>query len=113
MNRSGVSYDDLREAGDDMARFDANLSSALAHVAPAEFQLVLHTKKLDAMKDGIMIAGCQILYSVDQLFRMSEMEGGVYHTEHLFSVKMKGERSRISSLYGISCWPGRLGPQTM
>ena len=39
-----------------------------------------------------MIAGRQILLLIDQHFRMSEMDGGVYETEHLFSVKMKGEK---------------------
>ena len=39
-----------------------------------------------------MIAGRQILLLIDQHFRMSEMDGGVYDTEHLFSVKMKGEK---------------------
>ncbi len=92
LTRPAVSYDDLREAKDDMATVDAKLSSALAHVAPAEFQRVLHTEKLDAMKGGRMFAGRQILFLVDQRFRMSEMDGGVYDTEHLFSVKMKGEK---------------------
>ncbi len=78
--RPGVTYDELQEAGDDMATLDAKLSSALAHVAPAEFQRVLHTKKLDAMKDGRVIAGRQVLYLVDQNFRMSEMDGDVYDT---------------------------------
>ncbi len=50
--RSGISYDDLREAGDDVATLDAELLSVLAHVAPADFQRVLHTKELEAMKDG-------------------------------------------------------------
>ena len=70
-----------------MATLDAKLSSALAHVAPPDFQRVLHTKKLDAMKDGKMIAGRQILYLVDQHFKMSEMDGGVYDTEHLFQLR--------------------------
>ena len=39
-----------------------------------------------------MIAGRQILFLIDQHFRMSDMDGGVYDTEHLFSVKMKGEK---------------------
>ena len=39
-----------------------------------------------------MIAGRQILFLIDSHFRMSEMDGGVYDTEHLFSVKMKGEK---------------------
>ena len=39
-----------------------------------------------------MIAGRQILFLIDHHFRMSEMDGGVYDTEHLFSVKMKGEK---------------------
>ncbi len=56
---------------------DAKLPSALAHVAPADFQRALHTDKLDAMKDGKMIADRQILFLVDQRFRISEMDGGV------------------------------------
>ena len=39
-----------------------------------------------------MIAGRQILFLIDHHFRMSEMDGGVYDPEHLFSVKMKGEK---------------------
>ncbi len=85
-----IMYDELGQAGDDMATLDAKLSSALALVAPAEFQRTLHTKKLDAMKEGRMIAGRQILFLIDQHFRMSEMDGGVYDAEHLFS--MKGEK---------------------
>jgi hypothetical protein len=99
----GIAYDELAEPGDDMATLDAKLSSALAHVAPAEFQRTLQTKKLDAMKEGRMIADRQILLLIDQHFRMSEMDGGVYDTEHLFSVKMKGESSRSSSLLGTTC----------
>ena len=88
----GIAYDDLAEPGDDMATLDAKLSSALAHIAPAEFQRTLQTKKIDAMKENKMIAGRQILFLIDHHFRMSEMDGGVYDTEHLFSVKMKGEK---------------------
>jgi hypothetical protein len=43
------------------------------------------------MKENKMIAGRQILFLIDHHFRMSEMDGGVYDTEHFFSVKMKGE----------------------
>ena len=43
LQRPSIMYDDLCEAGDDMATLDAKLSSALAHVAPAEFQRTLHT----------------------------------------------------------------------
>ena len=88
----GALYEQFENAGEDMVTLDAKLSSALAHIAPAEFQRTLHTKKLDAMKEGKMIAGRQILFLIDQHYRMSEMDGGVYDTEHLFSVKMKGER---------------------
>ena len=84
VQRTGIAYDEIAEAGDDMATLDAKLSSALAHVAPAEIQRTLHTKKLDAMKEGRMIAGRQILLLIDQHFRMSEMDGGVYDMEHLF-----------------------------
>ena len=38
VQRPGVAFEDLAEPGDDMATLDAKLSSALAHVAPAEFQ---------------------------------------------------------------------------
>ncbi len=31
-----------------------------------------------------MIAGRQIFLLIDQRFRMSQMDGGVYDTEHLF-----------------------------
>ena len=46
----GAVYDALAEPGDDMATLDAKLSSGLAHIAPAEFQRTLQTKKIDAMK---------------------------------------------------------------
>ena len=75
-----------------MATLDAKLSSAMAHIAPAEFQRTRQTKKIDAMKENNMIAGHQILFLIDHHFRMSEMDGGVYDTEHLFLVKMKGEK---------------------
>ncbi len=55
-----------------MATLDANLSSALAHIAPADFQRMLHTKNFDAMKDGQKNAGRQILRLVDQHFQMSD-----------------------------------------
>ena len=42
----GIAYDVLAEPGDDMATLDAKLSSALAQIAPAEFQRTLQTKKL-------------------------------------------------------------------
>ena len=80
----GIAHDDLAEPCDDMATLDAKLSSALAHIAPAEVQRTLQTKKIDAMKENRMIAGRQILFLIDQHFRMSEMDGGVYDTEHLF-----------------------------
>ena len=81
----GIAYDVLAEPGDDMATLDAKLSSALAHIAPAECQRTLQTTKIDAMKDNKMIAGRQILFLIYHHFRMSEMDGGVYDTEHLFS----------------------------
>ena len=74
----GVLYEALAEPGDDMATLDAKLSSALAHIAPTEFQRTLQTKKIDAMKENRMIAGRQILFLIDGHFRMSEMGGGVY-----------------------------------
>ena len=80
----GAACEQFENAGEDMVTLDAKLSSTLAHIAPAEFQRTLHTKKLDAMKEGKMIAGRQILFLIDQHYRMSEMDGGVYDTEHLF-----------------------------
>jgi hypothetical protein len=47
-----------------------------------------------------MIAGRQILFLVDQHFKMSEMDGGVYDTEHLFSIRMRGEKLH----YFITTW---------
>ena len=70
-----------------MATLDAKLASALAHIVTPDFQRTLHAKKMEAMKNGRMIAGRQILFLVDQHFRMSEMDGGVYDTEHLFSIR--------------------------
>ncbi len=92
----GVSHDDLREAGDDAATLDAKLSSALARVAPADFQRVLRAKKLDAMKDGNMIAGWRILFSVDQRFRMSEIWGCVRRGASLLD---KDEVRKVSGVH--------------
>ena len=87
-----TSYDILREPGDDFATLDAKLASALTHIVPADFQRTLHAKKMEAMKRGHMIAGRQILFLIDQHFKMSEKDGGVYDTEHLFSIRMRGEK---------------------
>lgn len=38
-----------------------------------------------------MIVGLQIPFLVVQHFKMSDMDGGVYDTEHLFSIRMRGE----------------------
>ena len=67
-------------------------ASALTHIIPVDFQRTLHVKKMEAMKHGQMIAGRQILFLVDQHFKMSEMDGGVYDTEHLFSIRLRGEK---------------------
>ncbi len=72
-----------------MATLDAKLSSALAHVAPADLQRVMCAKKLDAVQDGEIR---QTLFLVDHRFRASEIDGDVYGAEHLFSSKMKGEK---------------------
>ncbi len=88
----GVTYDDLRYPGDDMATLDAKLASALAHNASPEFQKTLQTRKAEALRDGRMVAGRQILFMIDQHFKMTEADGSVFDTEHLFSVKMRGER---------------------
>ena len=42
----GIAYDVLAEPGDDMATLDAKLSSALAHIAPAEFKEPFRPRKL-------------------------------------------------------------------
>ena len=89
IQNAGARYEDLREPGDDFATLDAKLASALTHIFPPDFQRTLHAKKLEAMKDGRMIAGRQILFLIDQHFRMSEMDGGVYDTEHLFSIRLR------------------------
>ena len=52
MQNSGATCEHFGEAVEDMVTLDAKLSSALAHIAPAEFHRILHTKKLDAMKEG-------------------------------------------------------------
>ena len=88
----GVSFESLGETGDDMATLDAKLAAALSHIAPPDFQRALQAKKAEAMKTGRMVTGRQILYMVDQHFKMSEMDNSVYDTEHLFSIKMKGDR---------------------
>ena len=88
----GVTFDSLRATGDDMATLDAKLASALSHIVPHDFQRALQAKKAEAMKTGRMLAGRQILFMVDQRFKMSERDNSVYETEHLFSIKMKGDR---------------------
>ncbi len=49
MTHPRISYDDLRKTGDDVATLDTKMSSALAHVAPADFQILLHAEKLGAV----------------------------------------------------------------
>ena len=44
------------------------------------------------MKMGKMLAGRQILFMIDQHFKMSEMDNSVYETDHFFSTKLKGGR---------------------
>ena len=44
------------------------------------------------MKIGRMTAGRQILFLIDQYFRTHEMDGGVYDTKHLFSIRLRGDR---------------------
>ena len=88
----GVTFESLRATGDDVATLDAKLASALSHVAPPDFHRALQARKAEAMKSGKMLAGRQILLMVDQHFKMSEMDNSVCETEHLFSIKMKGDR---------------------
>ncbi len=39
-----------------------------------------------------MLAGRQIWFMIDQHFKISEMESPVYEAEHLFSIKLQGDR---------------------
>jgi len=74
-----------------MMTLDAKLASALTHVAPSDFMNTLRARKEEFFSKGEMITGRQIMYLVDQHFRMSDQDGAVYDTEHLFSVTLKGE----------------------
>ena len=67
-----------------MATLDAKLAAALAHAAPEDFQRTLQARKHEALNRGAMVTGRQILFLVDQHFRMTEADGAVYDTEHLF-----------------------------
>ena len=75
-----------------MATLGAKLASALAHAAPDEFQRTLQARKHEALNSIAMVSGRQILFLIDQHFRMTEADGAVYDTEHLFSVNLKGDR---------------------
>ncbi len=92
VSEAGITYEDLRSPGDDMATLDAKLASALAFNASPEFQKTLQTRKAEALREGRMVAGRQILFMIDQHFKMTEADGSVFDTEHLFSVKMRGDR---------------------
>ena len=49
----------------------------------------------DAPGSAVMVrvnAQKQILFLVDQHFRMTEVDGAIYDTENLFSVTMKGDK---------------------
>ncbi len=44
------------------------------------------------MKAGKMQAGRQTLFIIDQRFKMPGMDNSVYESEHLFSIKLNGDR---------------------
>ena len=92
----GTSYDNRIS----MATLDAKLASALAHSAPDDFQRTLHVNKQEALARNAMVTGRQILFLIDQHFRMTEADGAVYDTEHLLSVQIRGERLQES----LSTW---------
>ena len=75
-----------------MVTLDAKLAAALANAAPNDFQRILQARKHEALKEGAMVTGRQILFLIDQHFRMTEADGAVYDTEHLFSVTVEGDR---------------------
>ncbi len=77
---------------DAMPTLDAKLASALTRIAPIDFQRVLQAQNSDAMKMRKVPAGRQILLMIDQCFKRSDMYHLVYEAEHLFSIKLKGDR---------------------
>ena len=92
LQKEGVEYEHFIDPGIGMDTLDAKLASALTHVAPYEFQRIIQARKQEALKDGRMVSGRQILFLVDQRYKMSEADGAVFDTEHLFSVTLKGDR---------------------
>ena len=100
----GACYEDFRETTYEgrtcMATLDAKLASALAHAAPEDFQRTLQARTHEALNKGAMVTGRQILFLVDQHFRMTEAEGAVYDTEHLFSLTVIGTGCKSSCRRG-------------
>ena len=74
------------------AALDAKLSAALTRIISGEFEKKVHIMKINAMASGNRLAGRQILYLIDQHFKLNEQDGAVFGLEHLFAVTMRGNQ---------------------
>ena len=68
---------------------DAKLSAALSRTISGDFEKKVQTMKLEAISSGRRVTGRQLLYLVDQHFKLSETDGAIHGLEHLLSVTMK------------------------
>ena len=70
---------------------DAKLGSALSKAAPTAFLNTIQARKHAAMREGKRLLGRQIMYLIDQHFKITEADGAVYDIEHLLSVTMNND----------------------
>ena len=57
---------------------DTKLSAALSRIISGEFEKKVQTMKLEAISSGQRVTGRQLLYLVEQHFKLSETDGAVY-----------------------------------
>ncbi len=104
LNKSGVSYEEMADTSFEsrvsFATLDAKLSSALTSVAPSDFLRQAQAKKAEALTTGTMVTGRQILWLIDQHFKMTESDRSIYDTEHIFAVALRGDNLQVF----VSMW---------
>ena len=75
----------------DFGTLDAKLGSALTKAAPTAFLNTIQARKHAAMREGKRLLGKQIMFLIDQHFKITEADGAVYGVERLLSVTMNND----------------------
>ena len=76
---------------DTFGTLDAKLAAALAKILNGEFEKGIQRRKMEALAAGVRLTGRQILWLIDEHFRLTQADGDVFGMEALLSCSMKND----------------------